>query len=98
MKGTDLQEVFDAFLIKVPGVDFKNKESQIVQFMKSAISKCYRHTYDSLEYEINNSNYTGYFKSNITHPSIELISMFMAKEYFSQKFSVIFRLFQSVKA
>ena len=89
MSETNLQEVFDAFFIKVPGVDFTNKKSQVFQFMKSAIGKCYRHTYDDLTYDYNETTHCGSFKNFVTNASIELISMFMAKEYFSQKFSVL---------
>ena len=87
MKGTDLQEVFDAFFIKVPHVDFTNKENQVIQFLKSAVSKCYRHTYDNLKYFYDEELKEGYFEKEISIPSIELISMFMVREYFVQKFS-----------
>lgn len=89
MKGTDLQEVFDAFFIKIPHVDFTGKESQVAQFLKSAISKCYRDTYDSLEYVYDEELQNGYFENAISPSSIELISMFMVKEYFVQKFSLL---------
>lgn len=89
MKGTDLQEVFDAFFIKVPQVDFTGKESQVAQFLKSAISKCYRHTYDSLDYYYDEELQEGRFSSVISMSSIELISMFMVKEYFVQKFALL---------
>lgn len=87
--GTDLQEVYDAFFIKVPTVDFFGKESQVFQFFKSAISKCYRHTYDKLDYVCDEYTYEGYFKNIISNSSIELISMFMVKEYLVQKFSLL---------
>lgn len=89
MERTDLQEVFDAFFIKVPQYDFVGKESQVIQLFKTAVAKCYRHTYDSLEYEYNPTIQEGYFTGVITNSSIELISMFMVKEFLSQKLSLI---------
>lgn len=89
MKGTDLQEVFDAFFIKVPHIDFTGKESQVAQFLKSAVAKCYRHTYDTLEYYYDEELQEGRFNAKISQPSIELISMFMVKEFFVQKFALL---------
>lgn len=89
MNGTNLQEVFDAFFVKIPHVDFSGKESEVAQFLKSAISKCYRHTYDNLKYFYDEELQEGYFENTVTSPSIELISMFMVKEYFVQKFALL---------
>lgn len=90
MKGTDLQEVFDAFFIKVPHVDFTGKEGQVAQFLKSAVSKCYRHTYDNiLDYHYDEEIQEGNFNTKISQSSIELISMFMVKEFFVQKFALL---------
>lgn len=89
MKGTDLQEVFDAFFIKIPYVDFTGKESEIVQFLKSAISKCNRHIYDNLKYTYSEEIQEGCFENVISPATIELISMFMVKEYFVQKFALL---------
>jgi len=87
--GTNLQEVFDSFFIKLPSVNFTSKESQVFQFFKTAISKCYKKTYDKLDYVFNETNYTGYFNNIISKDSIELIAMFMVKEYFFQVFNLI---------
>jgi hypothetical protein len=89
MKGTNLQEVFDAFFIKVPQYDFSGKESQIIQFFKSAIVKCHRHTYDSLDYKYDPISQEGCFDNTVSNPSIELISMFMVKEFLSQKLALL---------
>lgn len=90
MGGTNLQEVFDAFFIKVPHVDFTGKESQVYQFFKSAIAKCYRHTYDNiLSHFYDEELQEGFFDTKISQSSIELISMFMVKEYFVQKFALL---------
>lgn len=89
MKGTDLQEVFDAFFVKIPQVDFSGKESQVAQFLKAAVSKCYRHTYDNLAYTYDEELQDGHFSDRVSPPSIELISMFMVKEYFVQKFALL---------
>jgi len=89
MMGTDLQELFDSFFIKLPSVDFTDKESQIIQLLKSAIGKCYRRTYDDLTYVYDNTLKTGYFISIISQASIELIAINMVRDYFSQKFAII---------
>ena len=87
--GTNLQEVFDAFFSKFPNVDFTGKESQVVQFLKSAIGKCYRRVYDNLTYEYDDILKEGSFVNIVSNPSIELLSMFMAKEYITQKYAVL---------
>lgn len=87
--GTDLQLVFDSFFIKVPSVDFKGKESQVFQFFKTAIAKCRKHLYDEIAYVYDEDLHEGYFKSLVADQSIELISMYMAKEYFTQNYALI---------
>jgi len=87
--GTDLQEVFDSFFVKIPSVDFTGKESQIIQFLKSAIGKCHRQTYDDLTYTYDSVLREGYFNNVISQSSIELIAINMVKDYFTQKFAVI---------
>lgn len=87
--GTNLQEVFDSFFVKIPSVDFTGKESLIIQLLKSAIGKCYRQTYDNLGYTYDDVLKTGNFINIISQSSIELISLNMVKEYLSQKFAII---------
>lgn len=88
--GTNFQEVFDSFFIKIPSVDFTNKESQVIQFFKSAIGKCYRIPYDDIQGYIYDENLKeGYFKDIISQSSIELISMYMVKEFLSQKLAIL---------
>ena len=89
MQKTDLQDVFDAFFIKMPQYDFSGKESQVFQFFKAAVSKCYRHTYDILDYHYDEETQKGTFDATVTQPTIELISMYMVKECLSQKFAII---------
>jgi hypothetical protein len=89
MMGTDLQDVFDSFFVKIPSVDFTGKESQVIQLMKSAIGRCYRQTYDDLTYTYDTTSKTGSFVNIITQSSIELVVLNMVKEYFSQKFAVL---------
>lgn len=86
---TDLQSVFDAFFIKLPSVDFTGKESQIFQFFKSAIAKCMRKTYDDLSYTYDETSKNGAFANTISEPTIELLSMYMVREYFVQSFALI---------
>lgn len=87
--GTNLQEVFDAFFSKFPNVNFTDKESQVVQFLKSAIGKCYRRVYDILMYEYDDALKEGNFISTVSNSSIELVSMYMAKEYITQKYALL---------
>lgn len=87
--GTDLQEVFDAFFIKIPSIDFTGKESQIFQLFKSAIAQCYRRVYDNLEYVYDENLSEGNFLNVVSQPSIELISMYMVVDYYSQKLSIL---------
>jgi hypothetical protein len=86
---TDLQAVFDAFFIKLPSVDFTGKESQIFQFFKSAIVKCLRKTYDDLSYTYDETSKSGNFSTIVSEATIELLSMYMVKEYFVQSFALI---------
>jgi hypothetical protein len=87
--GTNLQEVFDAFFAKIPSVDFSGKESLIVQYLKSAIGKCYRQVYDDLTYIYDEYLKTGYFNNVVSQPSIDLISMYMVKEYLEPKYALL---------
>ena len=87
--GTNLQKVFDAFFVKIPTVNFTGKESMVAQFLESAIAKCYRHTYDNLTYDYDKDLQEGYFNNEVSSPSVELISMFMAREYYIQRYSLL---------
>jgi hypothetical protein len=87
--GTDLQEVFDAFFAKIPSVDFTGKESLIVQYLKSAIGKCYRQIYDDLTFSYDETLKTGTFTNIVSKSTIELVSMYMIKEYLEPKYLLL---------
>lgn len=81
--GTDIQEVIDAFLIKLPEtVDFTGKESKIYQYFKASLSKCYKTTYENLDYTYDTETYEGTFNNKIRQDTIELIAIGMVKEYY----------------
>lgn len=87
--GTNLQEVFDAFFIKIPEVNFTNKESQVFQFFKTSLSKCKKKVYDNLNYIYDTVTNIGNFEDVIDNSTVELLATYMVKEYFSQQFSII---------
>lgn len=87
--GTNLQEVFDAFFIKLPGKSFVDKESEVYQYFKSGISKSKRKVYDNLDYSYDEELNEGCFNDIVSHSSIELISMYMVKEYYFGIFSLL---------
>lgn len=88
---TNLQEVFDSFFIKFPSINFTGKESQVIQLLKSAIARCHRRVYDDLTYEYDDVLHTGFFINTVGLSTIELISMFMAKEFATQGYNIIVR-------
>lgn len=87
--GTDLQEVFDAFFIKVPTVNFTGKESEVFQLFKTATSLAKKKTYDSLEYQYDDVEGEGTFIGMVSGDTLELLSMYMTKSYFQQKLALI---------
>lgn len=87
--GTDLQNVFDSFFIKIPNVDFTSKEDQVYQFFKTANAKCNRKTYDNLDHTYNGDLKEGNYVHVISQQSIELVAMYMVREYYYQLFSIL---------
>jgi len=88
MDTTNIQEVIDSFLIKLPTVDFTGKEDMVFQLFKTAVAKCSRKPYDSLEYFYDTTIKEGYFLNKIHDDSIELVSMYMLKEYYIREFDL----------
>lgn len=88
-KGTSLQEIFDAVKIKLPNENLSDKVSQIIQLLKSAISRCTRKTYDDLSFEYYEDIQEGYFKAHMTVQTIELLSMYIVRDYMSWKLSIL---------
>ena len=88
-KGTSLQEIFDAVKIKLPNENLSDKVNQIIQLLKSAISRCTRKTYDDLSFEYYEDIQEGYFKAHITVQTIELLSMYIVRDYMSWKLSIL---------
>ena len=88
-KGTSLQEIFDAVKIKLPNENLSDKVNQIIQLLKSDISRCKRKTYDDLSFEYYEDIQEGYFKTHITVQTIELLSMYIVRDYMSWKLSIL---------
>lgn len=87
---TDLQEIVDAVKIKIPTEDLTGKEDKLIQLLKYAISRCYRKTYDeSLEFEYDELTKEGSFLYYVCQPTIELLSLYIVKEYFSWELLVL---------
>lgn len=88
-KGTDLQDVINAVKIKIPNENLSGKEAQMIQLLKSATARCERKTYDDLEFIYDENLATGYFFNQVSAPTIELLSMYMVKDYLSWMFTVL---------
>ena len=74
--GTVLQDVYDSFESKVDD-DLTGQESLIFQFLKSALSRCYKTVRHVLTYTYNAETYDGNFTENLDQDEIELISLWM---------------------
>ena len=87
--GTDIQEVYDAFQIKIPNFDYTGREDMIYMYFKIAIAKSYKTTSDDLSYEYDEVNHRGRFNSEIGYDTIELLSMFMVQAYYQRKYTYL---------
>lgn len=88
-KGTDLQEIVDAVKVKLPRENLSGKENQIAQLLKAATARCKRKTYDNLDFVYDEEILEGYFYSEISSPTIELLAMYIARDYTTWKFSIL---------
>lgn len=86
---TNLQEVVDAVKIKIPNEDLSGKENQIIQMLKSAIARCRRKTYDILDFSYNTVLKEGSFENAVSSSTIELLAMYIVKNYLEWEFSVL---------
>lgn len=93
--GTNLQDVFDAFFIKLPGVDFTNQEDVVLQLLKSALTYA-SSTIGTLIYTVDLNTYTGNFDDVLTGNAIELISLYMVREYYRRPVSLFMNKKQQV--
>ena len=81
--GTQLQEVYDAFFIKVPNTDFSGQQQLVYQLFKASLSHCYKTVSESLQYTITPVNtYDGVFYDILGQDTIELISLYMKRELY----------------
>ena len=80
--GTEIQDVYDAFFVKVPNSDFNNKEDLVYQLFKSSLSYCYRTVSENLDFEYDTTLHKGYFNEFLGQDTIELISLCMKRELY----------------
>ena len=87
--GTNLQEFVDAVKIKIPNEDLSGKENELIQMLKSAIARCKRKTYDKLDLIYDEDSCEGYFINIVSNATIELLSMYVIKNYLEWQFSIM---------
>ena len=88
-KGTNLQEIVDSVKIKIPNENLSGKENQIAQLLKSATARCKRKTYDNLDFWFDEEILEGYFLTQISDATIELLSLYIVRDYVSWQFSIL---------
>ena len=86
---TSLQEIVDAVKIKIPTEDLTGKENHLAQLLKSATARCKRKTYDKIDFYYDKELQEGYFYNSISEPTIELLSMYIVKDYTAWQFSIL---------
>lgn len=87
--GTDLQEIVDAVKIKIPNENLVGKENQLIQLLKSATARCKRKTYDNIEFYYDEDIQEGYFYNQISLPTIELLALYIVRDYVAWQFSIL---------
>lgn len=80
--GTNIQEVYDAFFVKVPSTDFTKQEELLFQLFKASLAYCYRTVPESLEYAYDDILHEGSFNDLLNQDTIELISLCMKRELY----------------
>lgn len=88
-KGTNLQEIIDSVKSKIPTENLLGKENLLVQLLKSSVARCRRKTYDNLDFKYNELIQEGYFDNIISDATIELLSLYIVKGYFSWDFKIL---------
>ncbi len=88
-KGTSLQKIVDAVKIKLPNENLRDKENQIVQLLTGAVAKCYRKTYEDIDFFYDPEILDGYFYHDISPATIELLSLYIVKDYLTRNFSAL---------
>lgn len=80
--GTNIQEVYDAFFVKVPNTDFTGQEQLVFQLFKAATAYCYRTVPEKLDYNYDEQIHEGKFNETLGQDSIELLSLCMKRELY----------------
>lgn len=89
MKGTNLQEIVDAVKIKIPTENLSGKENHLAQLLKAATARCNRKTYDNLDFLYDEELQEGYFYNEISNATIELLSLYIVRDYTTWQFSIL---------
>lgn len=82
--GTNIQEVFDSFFVKIPSVNFSGQETLVFQLFKSSIPYCYKTVPEDLTYTYDSEIHKGVFKNTLGQDTIELIALVMRREYYKR--------------
>lgn len=89
MKGTNLQKIVDAVKIKIPTENLSGKENHLAQLLKAATARCNRKTYDNLDFLYDEELQEGYFYNEISNATIELLSLYIVRDYTTWQFSIL---------
>ena len=71
----------------MPSIDFSSQEDVLFQIFKSAIGYT-SSTLGTLTYTVDETTYEGTFTDTLTQPDIELISLYMVREYYRRPLSL----------
>lgn len=69
--------------------NLSGKENHLAQLLKSATARCRRKTYDNIDFYYDEKLQEGYFYNKISDPTIELLSLYIVKDYTSWQFSIL---------
>lgn len=83
--GTNIQEVYDSFFIKIPSVSFIGKESLVFQLFKSSLPYCEKTVPEDLTYIFDQTLWIGNFNNTISQATIELIALCMKREHYRRE-------------
>lgn len=84
---TQLQEVYDAFFVKIPSHSFASEKSLVFQFLKTSVGLTSNTVKDNLTYTYDGTSYAGSFTGTLTQNTIELIALYMVREYYRRRVS-----------
>lgn len=83
--GTSIQEVYDSFFMKLPEDDFTGRETLVLQLFKASVAYSYKTVPENLTYTYDEILHEGSFVDTIGQDSIELIALFMTREFYRRE-------------